>query len=614
VFEVVWDESNPIWEHDDSADYASINHRVWEKPIMMPLGVLVRLGKSEGPVRAHNMPWGNLTGNGFRNLRYGKFWVRDVMSNESHCALLVLPQNSWMDARGWNVSHQRCANEDTGDHGYIFDSYFNQAAYLDNQVKVVASISQSGVVSPGLDLHLNKGDDATVGLLFEPDPAAQRLQGPLDINREALKAFGHHLGTTSTSFVGPQYINAPKPLHYVLATYAAAGCKFDWENSLQKTGPPTCSMLTIGNVTIAAWRAGFNMSLTSAETIYGEQVHQVYEGLLTLEYVNAATKNVGPGIEPYATWCDDSSLLDTKYIAAYHTLMHCRRLTGACPKWHVCFNDSNVACRSATDMNCQFKDVVTEAELHGRLMPEGPPTKSLQELLGEVYWKPLDRYAWNTPFVGYGIVSNLDIEKAMDATVTAAIHLLNKQMELALISLDSTRSWVGAVLDFTVVVVAAVAVASGYKDMDGWVCSLVRRSLPRSSEACSERVGWGLTVVLVGLSLVIAPAVTLGGELSARGGNVPQMGKHAGVGWVSTSTGAGRGPYTVVAAVTVNIGASYDQIAFGLVIVNLVVSAFIACWIWCLLYIHHMRLSKAWLGNCVPGCFGCARRRPLTAG
>jgi hypothetical protein len=73
-------------------------------------------------------------------------------------------------------------------------------------------------------------------------------------------------------------------------------------------------------------------------------------------------------------------------------------------------------------------------------------------------------------------------------------------------------------------------------------------------------------VVVAGVVL-LSPAIILHGEMKTHDLNA--KGETSQVAWTSADTGAGSGPYVVLAACTLRLSAEYDHAAFALVKLNL---------------------------------------------
>ena len=569
VHELVWGESSANWDGDDQA--------------MMPVGTLVRLalwGETEQLQRSNELATPAKGGDGFEVLHYGTYRVYDPWANETFCTIIVVPSSVWYDEHGWNASHpdHSCSSvgTDATRGAFVYDGYFRQSVFVDERTKVVGRVSNTKEYIPGLyapeSVTFGARDSDVHGLLFDPEPSASiGFPGQLQLNKTALRLYGYHLGLTVRPLQSTT-VNMPFNGRYGFSSWASANCTW-----------PACRTLVVGSAVIVAWDAGLDWK----QAILDEDITPMFEALLKVETLSAGflpawqadcTKWVRLGPYPFVPvcWCRHG-----------HNGTICRD-NG---------NDPPFACMEIDDLCSKAWDPNESWPLPQNGKSQGPPTQPLHAALGDVYWRPIDNSSRSHcdcgPFLTGGRLHPGNVDVAIENLLEAASNLLDKQLNLALVGADSTRGLTGAVLDATVVVVAAIALATSYRDLDAWISSKVGRAMACVKHNASvTRFSRVITCFVIALSLVIAPAVTLRAELVARYGNPPEKGEHAGTGWLSTSTGDGTGPYHVVAVVSVTIASRYNMFAFVLVITNLLVSGAITCWLWVLLYRHSHEIVK----------------------
>lgn len=110
-----------------------------------------------------------------------------------------------------------------------------------------------------------------------------------------------------------------------------------------------------------------------------------------------------------------------------------------------------------------------------------------------------------------------------------------------------------------------------------------------------------LTTAVITLTLVLSPLLVLKSEQDAREGN--PNGDESKVGWLSANTGVGRGPYVLVAAMSVSTRTNYNPSAYSIVVANLVLACVGAAWMSALVWkeqlktvgAHMHKLLKAWM-------------------
>ena len=224
------------------------------------------------------------------------------------------------------------------------------------------------------------------------------------------------------------------------------------------------------------------------------------------------------------------------------------------------------------------------------------PAKSLTETLQ--YWMNVSEklVPHNETMTGWGYLKPADLDFAMQQIVVDATRLLKLQANQELAVTDSTKSVGGALLDITITILAIVAMASGHGDIYSWCALFLSRTLARllsvyqchrlghearADIARSRMIQYSAklcTCIIVGMGLVIAPAYILSSEAKAATYNAD--GSKSQVGLLAADTTSGKGPYVVVAAVTIRLTSVQDKEAQALEIVNMVLAGVAALWIW----------------------------------
>ena len=591
-YEVVWVDDSPQWAFSDEKWG---QHDI--QPVVMPLGVLVRLAmfrEFETTAFARDrIDYGEA--DGFSVLHYGVYKVHDFLANVSVCAAIVLPRNTWMNEHGWNVSDASCSGAAV-QGTFLFDSYFMQAKYFDTRVVSAGTVDLWQFVNANNDTddavfsHEFVSDvhavvnDTTRGLLFKPELGVEVIEGPLQLNKAALEQFGHSLGIRwRFSDEADPSTNAPQDVEYVdTVSYVDLNCSWS-----------TCRLLSVGSALVVARLADFSGStalsqhLTKRLDADSKEINRFYQGLLRLKFASGF-KNESKGVLRQRPWCLADSVKRRRMelfqgVDGNGLMAICKQISSG-------RNVTVVSC-SFDAYNCTRWDELGLGFAHGPDThhsrhtdpPQGPSTRPLSDLLGDTWWKPIDKHSYSSPLQSsaYGYLRAVDVETALEDVCDGASSLLNTEMNNAMVATDSTKSRSGAVLDTTILVVAIVALAMGMYELQKWVTRMVGKTLGTVvGSLWVERIGQVVACAVIALSLVVAPGVTLAAELAARKSNPNK--EQSKVGWLTADTGDGNGPYTVVAVVTVTITAQYDQVAFVMVIANLAVAAFVTCWLWAL--------------------------------
>ena len=586
-YEVVWQDSTLQWDPSETIEYGS--QSIVKGPVaLMPVGVLLRLDSAQEWESDFHADTGyklfhKKDSQGLQLLQYGLFNVRNLESNDNHCALIVLPAlTAGMYELGWNKSSANCTKPA---YTYVFDTEFPQALYLDKRVKLIKSysiddpqrksfIKESGKPGRGLEDVMMREDPtpqvspATVALAFEPNVSAgvQALPAtrPLELDVSALRSYGYRLGLTRSCVGRGTSLNGPWDSYNCgLYTHAEAGCV-----------APRCALLQVGTAFILAWKfpAGFKADGLNY-SLQPEYRYAMFESMLSLKAhymypddVNAQCRDVNPDYQS-----SKKNLILSEGItpgSSYLMVDVCPDHQHSCPYWNA----------TSDALDCNNWERRGYGLPHGRVddnkMSLGPATRPLREAFGDVMSRGLDEEK-SVPFLEQGFLPANALEDALEAICDSASSLLSTQLAVGLVGADSTKSLSGALLDLSVTIVAIIAMANGRKDLEGWLYGWSVKALcgrlpvPR----CISAFAKVCTCLIIGLSLIVAPAAALVGELAAKGNNPKGDADSTSVGWLSANTGFGNGPYYVTAVVTITLTFQRDEVAFRLVIVNIVLAS-----------------------------------------
>jgi hypothetical protein len=205
-------------------------------------------------------------------------------------------------------------------------------------------------------------------------------------------------------------------------------------------------------------------------------------------------------------------------------------------------------------------------------------------------------------FVGYDSISSLNLEYAVSRITADAASMLDQQVAQELATTDSTRTWLGALWDMSVVILGIVAMACGRKETEAWISGWLWKKwgqrtargkpINKASPAVLEpsqgskllaekrcrivvRVAKLVyCIIIVPLGLVMAPAIVLASDFAARQQNA--SGKSSKVGWLAVEMRRGgltpSDKYVLVGAVTVRNTAISDDAALALLVVNVILA------------------------------------------
>ena len=556
-FEVIWEDSVPPWRQ---------RRNPWDRHpeavAMMPVGVLVRFETEQEMEmsQAVTQSQGNIT-NGFRMLRVGLYRVSKFLSQgtTSHCAWIVMPSNLDLDSLGWNVSSGSCIE---ATETYIFDSYFPQSVYMDRRVKLVKTFSfpAGPALLPDFSVNYDASNmtldpfplitTTTVALTFVPDPWKKLLPGPLQLNESALNLYGLRLSGTVLPRPGLSN-NAPWAYEYEYATHAEAGC----------LGPRGCVILSVGTATVVAWKVDFRIF---GDLDYSNYTSLFFESVFALKHMS---------LYPRLSWCGEDMPASSYALILLGQTSNAHLLSPTyCPEKSCLWNYMTAEvfdCKRWAKSGLGFPHAS-----EGNISDFGGRTLPLESLLGDVYGLEVDFPALVTPFRSSGTLLPCALEASLEEVCDGATSLLDDQLALALVNADSTRSISGALLEISVTIIAVIAIASGRKDLEEWLHGLCAKMVPGG-----HAPGWLLLVaktitsLIICLSLVVAPATSLAADIRAVDNNPKGEVDDTSIGWLSSNTRTGDGPYHVVGVVTTTVWFKRDPAAYGLMIFNITAAA-----------------------------------------
>jgi hypothetical protein len=221
-------------------------------------------------------------------------------------------------------------------------------------------------------------------------------------------------------------------------------------------------------------------------------------------------------------------------------------------------------------------------------------------------------------FPGYGRMNTQHFHAATRRIAADAARLLDQQVTQELAITDSTKTWLGALWDMSVVILGIVAMACGRADTEVALARLVawmgtcfnrlRDQSPVSSGLESSKPADGCSgfvikvakvlycCVIVPLGLVMAPAVVIASELKAREQNA--TGNSSKVGWLAVEVRPDEDDrYVLVGAVSIRTEAAYDHLANVILMINVVLAVVGTLCVWVVSWRRFGEDCKAYRAN-----------------
>ena len=544
---------------------------------------------------------------GLETLRYNVLKVQDLVTGWSGCATIILPDpvpmllfknwtvtDDWMYQHGWYEPDPDCAQ---GEALYVFNTYFPQAWLLDPRFKV------TGTLRHGANCNYTTPDpwpvdDATLGMIYPKGqwPYKEGMQASeLQLNLSAVWEYGTRMGRTISV-----------DSDYGMSTKGAGGVYTFYETRTpQKAGcrAPACTVLAVGTATILAW-SGQNLT-------DDKQVRSFYTGLTLLKNLPDSQEWLRHGSLDWEDWVNSDDIGKWKRSADAASAYRWCSAPGsgsledlgyaAVPSFDsftfAPFCDSAIC--NHTVNNCSFWDEKGIGFVHGAgNLKGGYNPHSVSDLIGVPFYFPIDKNVFPMfPGSGTDALSKYHTVLAVADVMASATTVLKRHIAAEMANTDSVRSVMGAIIDTTIIMVAILAMASGHRDLQELLVkiftkiSIGRVGVPLTARRISkftDAVVMLLTWAVIGASVLLAPALTLAAEVSARENN-PTPDNTTQVNWVSAQTVDGNGPYTVTAAVVSSISAESSEAALAITFVNVVIATIATILLWVVVWRDQMQ-------------------------
>ena len=532
-----------------------------------------------------------------QGLQVGHYRARKLLigglarSDGGECVTIVWPSHPWFIERGWNSSDKGCVEEYQAvladpmrslPRVYLFDSYVPQAHVLLNPrlagalgpwqvVTVPYNESTGGSSYHKYNISFLTGSQADLAarLPDEAPPGFANVAGQL-----SMTLGNYHSGVWWP--VTQEYDGCLRPCAKVSSSR--------WENNSAVAGLDCgmCDILVVGTAAIAVREARpvrqGNMNVTAD---YSAAIGKLRDyALFDLN---------DPEDLPWCIdWRKPSGANDSNLIFAYDSSVsgaHVVFFTNGSTNIQTTTQAAQEAYKGGILYNCSllrslrlgFVDHTWDKS--GEIVPSCvgdvcvPGTTAFVESL---LWMSLetrpeeDSITALNPMEG-GVVFSDGIARGVQGVVQQAARVLQQHAAQELATTDATRSLPGALLDLSVTIVAIVAMASGLRDVHGWLYRWLSWAVGSwfRHQCMWVWVCKPLTAVIVLLGLFMAPVYILVSDKQSDFGNA--HGKSSTVGWLAAKTDDDS-RFMVVAAVAIRLVSVRDMHAYGLEIFNVILA------------------------------------------
>jgi len=181
----------------------------------------------------------------------------------------------------------------------------------------------------------------------------------------------------------------------------------------------------------------------------------------------------------------------------------------------------------------------------------------------------------------YGELLPRGLNESIQTLLKDASLFVGVQASQQLSTMDPVKSEAGALTELGILVVSIVAMATSRFDLDNFFA----KHIARFKKGWEDRPlsDWRLlltkllTSLLVFLGLAVGPVLSLFAQENAYTDNPD--GGHNDVAWLSANAGSGKGPYTVMGLVVLNLEAERSSPADRLLRLNVALALISSCWI-----------------------------------
>lgn len=581
------------------------------------------------------------------SLQYGVYHVQELYKGYSYsgsraplytgCAIVILPaSNPWLNMHGWNQSHKGC-NATEPLPVFVFGSYFWQAQFLGGRATTTA-VGVQGVYSGqsripayfssvqySKHFNLHNGSIPYNTVQQQISMAVQYWSEYSLTNRSDYSFAGRYGPTLSCD--QSVLANSPKGLDSScrVVTQEQAGC------ITGGSAAEDCSVLVVGTAAIAVWPVPTLAAIqpAPAEEMFlrssvplprmspASKLHgHLFELARLGQYNNgrdASSRRIDQATVP---WCYDGILdLPTLNEAASNGLIKVLDLND-------CGVDSDSSIPpppAGTVFHCDFweelgvgyADRSWDANHESVQQQHVVGSRPFSDLL-EVKWLDITK---QSNLLSSGGVPASQLQAAISGVLVDGISFLSQHASQELATMDATKTWRGALLDITTTLVAVVALAAGCDAMPSlfiaWLnftTSQVHVWYPWSKgvNRCTPdswlvvALAKTVAVLVVIASLILQPCLNLAAAHSVHADSAKGTSL---VGWLAADTSSGEGPFMVVGVAAVQLQPGRSELAFGLMILNLVFALIAACCIGAIMWRKQPMLTlPRW--TCGSTCFG----------
>ena len=531
-----------------------------------------------------------------QGLQVGHYRARKLLfgslarSNGRECVTIVWPLHPWLIERGWNSSDRGCVEKYQAmladrkgplPQVYLFDSYVPQAHVLLNPRLAGALGLWKSITVPN---RYGGGFRPTYNISFLTGSPAD-LATPLF--KEALPVIPDVTGRLSMTLGSEQY-SATQEIDGCL-TPCAESSRSRWANSsVAGRDCGRCDVLVVGTAVIAVREAlPVRRGIDDVTKYYSAAIHK-------LQYYASFDPN---DTDENLPWCTNWQ----KPLESANKMLYAEDLASNGSGAHVVLfaNGSKTqnmthaaeeASKGGILYNCSLLGSLSLGYVNrtwdkdGKIVPgcvgDVECVNSTTAFVQSLLWmsmekRPGDEDVWPARAgifpMQEGVIDPESIELGVQRVVQQAAGVLRKHATQELATTDATRSWLGALLDLSVTIVAIVAMASGLRDVHGWLHRWLFWAFGRWVHPHFLWV-WvckPLTAIIVLLGLFMVPLYILVSDKQSASGNVD--GTSITVGWVAAKTDD-KSSYMVVAAVAIRLVSRRDMHAYGLEMFNVILA------------------------------------------
>lgn len=496
--------------------------------------------------------WSRAFHSGWSRLRVGTYKANNLPAGQD-CITIVSPVHPWMDAQGWNTSHD-CGESSSV---YLLHSYLPQAFVMQSQ-NVSAWGSNEGQRQLWFGEGMNRPSEQ---LPYKFNELADVWRSTYSTE---IQSFGRSLLCDGFSFSSDN---------------TRAGCYYSHH-------PDSC-----GDECVVAVVGSAPLLLTNITEAKLMQLSTTNSGERKVTLDGGDYDNQGSGSNPVGPGVLSPRLLTLVRMSQDEHLPWCMGDSGYTKASRNPFGFAHVADASGkyqSLFNCSLWD----SQGLGKVYPVAPLPGKPPAMFASILKPTWLNVSLGIGFVGQERPTPTSIDQAVFNIMVIAARQLDTQTAVQVSLVDATTTRQGAAMALALLVVSVLAVAVGRKDMEEtlsrWITNACGRrvQLLSNTSGCSstsQRVYWVmmlllprlLTMLISAVGIILPAAINVAAERAARGLNTfPST-----VAWVSLPA-LGYGQYRVLASISYHFEPLYDSLGLVLTWANLGIAIIATLAIW----------------------------------